>query len=578
MPARLQVAIGQYSSPGRKPTQQDFHGACLPAEPALSAKGIVLAIADGISSSEFSHIASQTAVRSLLEDYYCTSDAWSVKNSVERVLAATNAWLYAQTQQGLGRHDKDRGHVCTLSALVLKSGTAHLFHVGDGRICRVHAQALEPLTQEHRVRISSQESYLGRALGIAGHLEVDYRALAVAPGDIFLLTTDGVHEHVGENFILAAVAAHADDLHQAARHIGEEAFQRGSPDNLTVQLLRVESVPDAQAGDIRQQVAELPPPPILEPRMVLDGYRIVREIHASSRSHIYLAVNEETREAVALKTPAIDVQGDPACLERFLMEEWIARRLASAHVLKPCGTARLRRHLYVAMEYVEGRTLAQWMIDHPRPSLDAVRGIVAQIARGLRAFHRLEMLHQDLRPENILIDATGTVKIIDFGSTRVAGIAEAMAPGRNEGIPGTAQYAAPEYFLGEEGTPRSDLFALGVLSYQMLGGKLPYGLEPPKTRSRTAQRKLRYASLLEVRRDIPRWIDEAIQMAVQPDPAGRQGDVSEFMHDLHHPRPEFLVRRHVPLIERHPVLFWKTLALGLTVALVAVLALQAAAR
>ena len=574
MPAQLQVTIGQYSDKGRKATNQDFHGACLPREPALNAKGIVLAIADGISSSEVSHVASQAAVRSLLEDYYCTSDAWSVKTSVERVLAATNSWLYAQTQQGRGRYDKDQGHVCTLSALVLKSTTAHLFHVGDGRIYRVYPQALELLTQDHRVRISSQESYLGRALGIAGHLEVDYRAFGLEPGDTFLLATDGIHEHVPEEFVLAAIAAHAD-LDQAGRCIGEEAFRRGSPDNLTVQLLRIESLPDLQALDIRQRVAELPPPPILEPRMVLDGYRIVREIHGSSRSHIYLAVDEESGETVALKTPSIDLQGDPVCLERFLMEEWIARRIDSAHVLKPRTPARQRRHLFVAMEYVEGRTLAQWMIDHPRPELDAVRGIVAQIAKGLRAFHRLEMLHQDLRPENILIDATGTVKIIDFGSTRVAGVVEGEA-GAQEQIPGTAQYAAPEYFLGEEGTPRSDLFALGVLAYQMLGGKLPYGLEVAKTRSSAAQRKLRYAGLLEMRRDLPRWIDEAIRMAVAPDPQRRQGDVSEFVHDLHHPRPEFLVRRHVPLIERNPVLFWKTVALVLMAALVAVSGLQAA--
>ena len=83
-----------------------------------------------------------------------------------------------------------------------------------------------------------------------------------------------------------------------------------------------------------------------------------------------------------------------------------------------------------------------------------MRGIVEQIARGLRAFHRMEMLHQDLRPENVMIDKTGTVKIIDFGSTRVAGVAEAERPADRDRILGTAQYTAPEYFVGEGGTPR----------------------------------------------------------------------------------------------------------------------------
>jgi serine/threonine protein phosphatase PrpC len=117
----LAVATGQYSTAGRKPANQDFHGACTPAEPQRTAKGIVVALADGISSSEAAHLASAAAVRSLLEDYYCTSEAWSVKTSVERVLVATNSWLFAQTRQGPGRYDRDRGWACTLSALVLRT-------------------------------------------------------------------------------------------------------------------------------------------------------------------------------------------------------------------------------------------------------------------------------------------------------------------------------------------------------------------------------------------------------------------------------------------------------------------------
>jgi serine/threonine protein phosphatase PrpC len=575
--AQLQISIGQYSDKGRKDGNQDFHGICLPGEPQLSAKGVAVAIADGISSSEFGLVASQSAVRSLLEDYYCTSDAWSVKTSVERVLVATNSWLYAQTQQGQGRYDKDRGHVCTLSALVLKSNTAHLFHVGDCRIYQVHGQALEQLTQDHRVHISSQESYLGRALGIGGRLEIDYRAFTVAQGDTFILATDGVYEHVAPEFMLGAIGHHPQDLDTAAKLIVAEAYRCGSPDNLTVQLLRVDKLPQPQSGDIQQQAAELPAPPMLEPRTLLDGYHIVREIHASSRSHIYLAVDEASGQAVALKTPSIDLQSDPAYRERFLMEEWIARRIHSAHVLKACPATRPRQYLAVAMEYVEGQTLAQWMRDHPQSGLDGVRGLVAQIAKGLRAFHRLEMLHQDLRPENVLVDATGTVKIIDFGSTRVAGVVDG-ALGQGHEILGTAQYTAPEYFLGEEGTVQSDLFSLAVLTYQMLTGKLPYGLEVAKARTRAAQRKLSYAPLSETRRDAPAWVDEALRKALQIEPAQRQADVTEFVHELHHPSPEYLKRRRPALIERHPVVFWKGVSLGLFVLLVATLALRVGSR
>ena len=131
MPNALKLSAGQYSDKGRKAINQDFHGMCVPKEPQLGAKGIALALADGISSSDVSQVASQTAVTTFLEDYYCTSDAWSVKTSAERVLVAVNSWLHSQTQQSQGRYDKERGYVCTISALVVKSTTAHLFHVGD---------------------------------------------------------------------------------------------------------------------------------------------------------------------------------------------------------------------------------------------------------------------------------------------------------------------------------------------------------------------------------------------------------------------------------------------------------------
>ncbi|QDZ29682.1 bifunctional protein-serine/threonine kinase/phosphatase [Noviherbaspirillum sp. UKPF54] len=557
MSGQLHISFGQHSDKGRKHTNQDFHGICVPQEPQLGSKGIAVAIADGISSSDVSHIASQAAVAGILQDYYCTSDAWSVKTSVERVLAAANSWLHAQTRQGQYHLDQDRGYVCTLSAMVIKSTTAHLFHVGDARIYQLHGRRLEQLTNDHRVWMSRDQSYLGRALGINPQLEIDYRALQVEQGDIFLLATDGVHEYAGADCIAAAVELHANDLDQAARIIVDEAWRQGSPDNLTVQLVRIDALPDPQASEMVRRRGMLPLPPLLEPRMAFDGYRIIREVHASSRSHVYLAVDGETGEHVAIKTPSIDLRDDPSYLERFVLEEWIARRIDSAHVLKPCRQTLKRNFLYVATEFVDGQTLSQWMIDHPQPDLETVRGMVEQIARGLRAFHRLEMVHQDLRPDNIMIDRTGTVKIIDFGATSVAGILESAPPAERQSLLGTAQYTAPEYFLGEHGSPRSDLFSLGVIAYQMLAGRLPYGAQVAKARTPAAQRRLQYDCALGLNRKIPAWVDDAIRKAVHPDPRKRYEALSEFVFDLHHPNPAFLRRARLPLIERHPVAFWK---------------------
>lgn len=566
----LRVAIGQHSERGRKPVNQDFHGALVPEEPQRSAKGIVLAIADGISSSAVSQVASETAVSGFLADYYCTSDAWSVKTSAERVLAAINSWLHAQTQQGEGRYDRDRGHVCTFSAVIVKSASAHLFHVGDARIYRLQGRTLEQLTRDHRVQVSPQTSFLGRALGIDSRLDIDYRVLPLEQGDIFLLATDGVYEHVDGAAVAQAIDACAGDLDAAARALVAAALANGSADNLTAQLLRIDGLPAPQAAELRRRFAELPFAPALAPRMELDGWRIVREVHASSRSHVHLAIDEASGKPAILKTPSIDRREDPAYLERFLMEEWIARRIDSPHVAKAGPMERQRSCIYTVTEFIEGQTLAQWMTDHPRPGLEAVRSIVGQIAKGLRAFHRLEMLHQDLRPENIMIDATGTVKIIDFGAVRVAGVIE--AGGEDDAVPGELAYAAPEYFTGDEPGPWSDGYALGVLAYQMLSGRTPYGAGVAKATGRAALRKLAYVPAREVRPDIPVWVDGALRRAVQIDPARRFAEPSEFIHDFSHPNMAFLAGGRAPLIERNPVAFWKGLSAVLMVMVVMLLA------
>lgn len=568
MSSQLKISVGQYSGKGRKEINQDFHGVSIPKDPILTSKGIAIALADGISSSNVSQIASKAAVTGFLEDYFCTSETWSVKKSAQRVLMATNSWLYSQTHQSQHRYDKDKGYVCTLSALIIKSTTAHILHVGDSRVYRLRDNTLEQLTEDHRHWVSSDKSYLSRALGISQQLDIDYQALSIDKGDVFFLATDGVYEFANADFIINAINDNESDLDNAAKSIVEEAYEKGSTDNLTAQIVKIDELPHQDANEIYQELTKLPFPPILDVRTNFEGYRIVREVHATSRSHIYQAVDVETDTQVIIKTPSIDLRDDPAYLERFLMEEWIARRINSAHVLKPCLQTRKRNYFYIVTEFIDGQTLTQWMIDNPKPDVETVRGIVEQIAKGLLAFHRMEMLHQDLRPENIMIDSTGTVKIIDFGSTRVAGIMEMTTDIEQNNLLGTAQYSAPEYFLGESGSPRSDLFSLGVITYQMLSGKLPYGTQVAKSKTKAAQNKLKYNSVLNDEREIPAWIDEALKKAVHPNPYKRYEELSEFLFDLRHPNKAFLNKSRPPLMERNPVLFWKSISFILAVIIV----------
>ena len=562
MSRELKICIGQFSDRGRKEINQDFHGILVPQEPLLSMKGIAIAIADGVSSSSVSQIASESAVKSFLTDYYCTSDSWSVKTSGVRVISAVNAWLHAQTRSGPYRYDAERGYVCTFSALVLKSRMAHIFHVGDARICRLAGQTLEPLTEDHRVIVSADQSYLGRALGAAPRVEIDYSSFPVSVGDVFVIATDGAYEFADSRTIASIIHENAENLDAAARIIVESAYKKGSYDNITVQVVRVDALPDAAAAEVYTQGAELPLPPLPAEGAIFDGFRILRELHANSRSHIYLAVDEASGERVALKLPSVDLRGDAAYLKRFVMEEWAARRIDSPRVMKAALPARKRSYLYLICEYVEGQTLAQWMRDHPQPELESVRNIVEQIGAGVQAMHRKEMLHQDLRPQNILINGDGGVKIVDFGSARIAGVAEAGPVAGGEPILGTLQYTAPEYFLGDGGTPRSDLFSLAAITYEMLTGRLPYGVEASRLTTRAQVRKLEYETAMADNRVLPVWIDAVLRKGLDPDPNRRQQEVTQFTWELRHPREEYLRERSRPWLERNPAQFWKVFCLA----------------
>ncbi|MDX1589589.1 MAG: bifunctional protein-serine/threonine kinase/phosphatase [Oleiphilaceae bacterium] len=554
----MKTSLGQYSDKGPKASNQDFHGALRPTGAQLEMKGQVFAMADGISTSEVSHIASETAVKSFLEDYLCTSEAWSVRQAGERVLRATNSWLHAQSRNSAYRYDRDKGYVCTLSALVIKANRAHLFHVGDTRIYRLQNGALEQLTNDHRLWISQEENYLSRAMGADSALDIDYQSLPVTAGDLFILATDGVYEHIQAQQMIAAIREQPEDLDRAARAIVEQALARGGDDNASLLMVRIDALPEREAVEWRRQVENLPLPPDLKVRDSFDGYTILREVHVSSRSHVYLALDQETQTQVILKTPSMDLSGDPDYLERLLTEEWIARRVNSRHVIRAGRQSRTRHYLYTVTEYIEGQTLSQWLADNPRPELETVRAIIEQVARGLYALHRREILHQDIRPENLMIDSRGTVKIIDLGAARVAGLEQSLIFQPNT-FPGTALYMAPEYFLGETGSTNSDLYSLGVLAYHMLSGDYPYGPDVAKARTVADQWRLNYQSVLDNHRSIPTWVDETLRKAVHPNPNKRYQEISEFTADLRRPNPAFLNKARPPLLERNPVAFWQGL-------------------
>lgn len=553
MQKSLQINNAHYSIAGVKAQNEDSCGVVVPDEPLLTTKGIAAVVADGMSASDDGKQASEGCVKSFLSDYFSTPETWSVKSSGQKILSALNRWLHGQGQR---QYQSNQGMVTTLSALVFKSNTAYIFHVGDTRIYRLRDNDLEQLTNDHRYVASKNKTYLSRALGIDLRLDIDYKTLAIEREDIFIQLTDGVYEFITDSVIKEITSVSINNLDEAAKKIVETAVNNNSDDNLTCQIVKVTHLPNENENEFYEKLTELPFPPPLEPGLILDGYKVIRHLFSNKRTEVYLVQDTDTNENIVLKAPSVNYQDDPEYINQFLHEEWAGKRINNPHVLKVLDVKRKRTALYYITEYIEGCSLRQWLDDKPRPSLSQVRAFSKQIERGLRAFHRLEMIHQDLKPENILIDNHETLKIIDFGSAKIAGIEEIYLPIEVNNILGTINYTAPEYHIGEPGSNRSDIFSLGVIVYEMLTGHLPYG----KEMSAKNIKRARYISLKRYNPEIPIWVDKAIEKAVNINPEYRFSILSEFTYALNKPDSSLINNDYVPLIKRNPIRTWQIIS------------------
>jgi hypothetical protein len=481
------------------------------------------------------------------------------------VLTALNRWLYAQGQH---LRDAEKGHLTTLTLAVVKSRTAHIFHIGDSRLYLFRSGLLEQVTRDHANHDAKGANYLTRALGLSLNTRFDYHALPLEPGDTLLLSTDGIHDFISRKDLEATLVA-TPKLSDAAEELDARAVANQSADDRSLILLHLDALPEESQADAHRRITALPIPPDLDPGMILDGLHIEKLLNASARSQLYVVRDQESGRRMVMKTPSPNFADDPAYLERFAMEEWIGLRTQNPHLVK--AVARQNKScLYVLLEYVDGVSLATWSTRNPNPGVKEIVRFTKQIIEGVRALHRAETLHQDLKPDNIILDGTGCLRLIDYGSCRIAAIEETYATIPREKALGTLDYSAPEYRLGTAASPQSDQFAIAVITYHLLTGgghPFPKGWERAQTPHHFLA--LHYRPAAAINPHVPDWIDAALKKALSIRPDHRYHSLSEFLHDLNHPNPALLSRRVAqPLSERNPVLLWQLIALALLVALI----------
>jgi serine/threonine protein phosphatase PrpC len=556
--SQLSVTVGHASLTGPRPRNEDFCGAVTPEGAELDAKGVIVAVADGVGGHVNGREAAEYTVRGLLSDYYATPETWGTPKSLETVIAALNRWLVAQT----AKTRETAGMATTLSAMVLRGRRFTVAHVGDSRIYRLRAGELTRLTTDHVWEHPELNNVLSRAIGLDQRVQIDFSDGDLEVGDVFALMSDGVWAQLGDARIHSNLKAAADPQDAASR-LAMQAEDGGSQDNCTALVLRVESLPKDRLLDAIARLQSLPLPPVLKPGQELDGLTVEDVLHESRVTLLY-RVRDAAGQQRILKTlrPEAD---DPQSTAALAHEEWLAGRVVDPRfpqVIPHPG----RSHLYYLMSWHPGASLKERLAAGTRYSPTEAATLGIEILKGLAILHRLSIVHRDIKPDNLHLGADRRLRILDLGVAASDGQEE--AEGFSEiNNPGTPSYMAPELFAGETADVATDLYAVGVTLYELLTRKYPYGeIEPfQKPRFGDPTPPTRY------RPDIPQWLEAILLKAVARGPRDRFETAEEFLLALergaHRP---LAVPRRMPLMQRDPQLGLKLLAaasLGLNVLL-----------
>lgn len=575
---KLNVCFGGYSTKGKKAENQDAFAALVPKASEIISKGVVATIADGVSSASRAADAAQISVTQFINDYYATSDTWSTQKSASKVLTSLNQWLSSQTDSNSG---ESLQWLTTFTALIVKSSTGYVFHVGDTRLSVYRQNDIEIITRDHNRRSGNGSGHvvLTRALGADPRLEVDVHKIDVKAGDIYLLTCDGVHDFLSNAAIQSKLRElpenpSSNDLENISKSIVDFALEMGSNDNISCLLMYIGGTPNRELAEIERDLLSKTIPPALDVGMKIDNYKVCKVIHASIRSHLYLVEHESDPTPRILKVPSENFADDILYLQGFMREAWIGERVNHRNVMRVQSADTNSKFLYHVCEYIEGQTLSEWIHDNPKPSIAQVRDIMEQVIKALRTFQRLDLVHRDLKPDNIMIDAYGKVTLIDYGTVLIASLEE-NSDNVAESVPqGSLNYIAPETLLTLHADHKSDLFSLGVIAYEMLCGNLPY---KPMVRAEVTfsdYSPFQYKSITHYRKDLPLWLDLALKKATQADPALRYKAFSEFYADLSKPNINALQEyKNKPIMERNPIQFWQGMSAILFVVLIITLSL-----
>jgi serine/threonine-protein kinase len=522
----------------------------------------------GILGRSFAKMISALRDKRELEELYAQMAAKEKEREAQprstEVPTADEGTILVTDLRGLSVGENDAATVIATVARIMKLQEREVFRQ-DGEIREIIGHRLVSVFRGergiiHAIRaaraineeLATQNTQYAIGVGIAtgdfvtGSIELSKESgLAIVGNAPLLAMLFAWHAPSGQAFISfeTAQAAGGEVMSSASR---EEVRLKWLPQPLPVVSLPLISVTTgmirsmgattaAATMKLTQPGATAPqnaPVDLTQGQTFANRYRIELILGRGGMGVVYKALDTQLDEIVAIKTLPGDVmQRSPEDLERFKREIRLARKITHRNVLRTYDYGEADGVYFISMEFVRGYTLSE-LLDEAKQRQMAPRvvmGIARQICRGLQAAHEQGIIHRDIKPQNVLIDAKGEVKLMDFGIARVAESAEAMTQAGL--IVGTPHYMSPEQVQGRQLDPRSDVYSMGVLIYEMLAGRRPFE-SSSLTGVLTAHITEKPKPLIDVRPEIGREINQIIMRTLAKEPGERYANAGDLLADL----------------------------------------------
>jgi serine/threonine-protein kinase len=540
-------------------------------------RGAVAILADGVGGHGNGEIASQLACDHARMTFLESRAGQTPSQLLWQMFNAANLAVY-----DAGMQAREEGRMLTtLTISVLRNNEITIGHVGDCRVYAIQQGRIRRVTSDHsyagvqlklglvtveEAANSQLRSVLTRSIGQDPMIRLDYHTVVVNRGDRLVQCTDGLWCFVTEREVYEIVSKSTPE--EACQRLIELAEKRGGDDNLTVQVIQIESVERLsyyRGVPMYQKVNSNPMGTEPDVGQVLDGrYQITDLISKSGMASIFKAIDLRDNRTLALKVPFMQFESDPGFYSRFKREQEIGVALNHPYILRVEPDDGNRSRPYLVEEFLEGQTLGHLMRSvRPMPVHDALK-IASRICEALHYMHDHDVVHRDLKPENVMICNDGSIRIMDFGIAKYEGARRLTFGGFTPAM-GTPDYMAPEQVKGKRGDRRTDIYSLGAILYEMVTGSVPFeGAnpflimnarltgDPPAPRQKNPE--------------ITPQVEEIILHAMSRNPQDRYATALDMKNDLDHPNQVHVTGRALRL--QAPTA-WKSRWRGMRMAVIA---------